>query len=235
MMFSAPVQAQFSDGYKFLKAVREQNGNDAEKFLNGGGPTLVNTRDDQSGETGLHIVTRARSTSWIGFLLQKGANPNLADKKGFTPLMVASQLNSVEGAEWLIRYKANVDQSNKSGETALILAVQVRNAEMVRLLMKSGANPDKADSVAGKSARQYASEDRRGNAILSIIENRGQSTAATGNSTSDGKKAGDLDFSGIGGAEKKPVSDTAKPAVVPAAAVSAKPAAKPAKSPKRKR
>jgi ankyrin repeat protein len=194
MLATSPVAAQFSDSYNFLKAVKERKGEEAEKFLAEPGTVIINTRDSTSGETALHIVVQRRDTTWLGYLLQKGANPNLADKKGTTPLMLATQLGYVEGIDTLVRKKAQVDQTNRSGETALILAVQLRNTDAVRTLLKAGANPDKRDSRAGYSARDYAKQDGRAGAIVSIIENHGK-TAAT-------PKPADLDFSGIG--EKKP-------------------------------
>jgi uncharacterized protein len=191
MLVSQPAMAQFSDSYNFLKAVKDRDGAEAEKFLNEPGSVIINTRDDGSGETALHIVAARRDATWLTFLLQKGANPNLADRKGVTPLMVATQLGFAEGAATLLKYKANVDGSNRSGETALIRAVQLRNPEMVRLLLKAGANPDKRDSVAGLSAREYAAQDGRSSAILGIIERKGEAEEPA-------KKQGDLDFSGIG-------------------------------------
>jgi uncharacterized protein len=187
------AHAQFSDSYNFLKAVRDRKGDDAEKFLAEPGTVIINTRDSSTGQTALHIVVDRRDSTWLGYLLQKGANPNLADKKGTTPLMLATQLNFVDGIDWLVSKKASVDQTNRSGETALILAVQLRNTEAVRALLKAGANPDKKDSRAGYSARDYAMQDGRAGAIASIIENHGKTDA--------GKKPADLDFSGIG--EKK--------------------------------
>jgi uncharacterized protein len=187
------ARAQFSDSYNFLKAVRERKGDEAEKFLSEPGSVIINTRDGSTGQTALHIVVERRDSTWLGYLLQKGANPNLADKKGTTPLMLATQLNFVDGIDWLVSKKASVDQTNRSGETALILAVQLRNTEAVRALLKAGANPDKKDSRAGYSARDYAMQDGRAGAIASIIENHGKTDA--------GKKPADLDFSGIG--EKK--------------------------------
>ena len=86
------AQAQFSDSYNFLKAVRDRKGDEAEKFLAAPGTVIINTRDNSTGETALHIVIQRRDASWLGYLLQKGANPNLADKKGTTPLMLATQL-----------------------------------------------------------------------------------------------------------------------------------------------
>jgi ankyrin repeat protein len=183
--------AQFSDSYNFLKAVKDRKGEEAEKFLSEPGSVIINTRDGSTGETALHIVIQRRDSTWLGYLLQKGANPNLADKKGTTPLMLATQLGYVDGIDWLVRKKAVVDQTNRSGETALILAVQLRNPEAVRALLKAGANPDKTDSRAGYSARDYAKQDGRASAIAAIIESNGKADAAATT------KPTDLDFSGI--------------------------------------
>jgi ankyrin repeat protein len=183
--------AQFSDSYNFLKAVKDRKGEEAEKFLSAPGSVIINTRDGSTGETALHIVIQRRESTWLGYLLQKGANPNLADKKGTTPLMLATQLGYVDGIDWLVRKKAVVDQTNRSGETALILAVQLRNPEAVRALLKAGANPDKTDSRAGYSARDYAKQDGRASAIAAIIESNGKADAAATT------KPTELDFSGI--------------------------------------
>lgn len=189
-LLTQPAFAQFSDSYNFLKAVEDRDGAEAEKFINEPGSVIINTKRDGSGETALHIVTARRDSTWLGFLLQKGANPNIADRRGTTPLMLATQLGFIDGAEWLIKYKAAVDATNRSGETALIRAVQLRNPDMVRLLLKAGANPDKRDTVAGLSAREYAAQDGRNSAILAIIERGGK--------TEEPAKSGELDFSGIG-------------------------------------
>lgn len=195
-LFALPVAAQFSDSYNFLKAVKDRKGEEAEKFINvpGSGSVIINTKSDDTGETALHIVTARRDYDWLGYLLGKGAKADIADKKGTTPLMLATQLSWADGAQLLITMKAQVDATNRSGETALIRAVQLRNAEMVRLLMKAGANPDKQDTVAGYSARDYAAQDGRANAILSIIESGGKGEEPA--KETEGKK-GDLDFSGI--------------------------------------
>lgn len=166
----APAQAQFSESYNFLKAIKDRDGEEASKFLNRPGTVIVNTRDRSTGETALHIVVARRDSTWLAFLLQKGANPNIRDKSGTTPLMLATQLRFVDGLRLLLAKKANVNQSNNQGETALIRAVQLRDTEMVRVLLQKGADPDRVDTLAGLSARDYATRDRRSAAVLSEIE-----------------------------------------------------------------
>ncbi len=166
----APANAQFSDSYNFLKAVRDRNGNKATEFVTKPGSIIIDTKDVSTGETGLMIVTRARDLQWMGFLLSRGAKTDIKDKQGNTSLMIAAQLGFVEGAQLLIRQRAGIDVSNSSGETPLIRAVQQRDAAMVQLLLTSGANPSKTDTIAGMSARDYATRDRRAANILKLIE-----------------------------------------------------------------
>jgi ankyrin repeat protein len=167
---ATPAAAQFSDSYNFLKAVRNVDGEAATKALQGTGITIINTRDYTTGETALHITIKRRDLTWTRFLLAKGADPNVADRRGNSPLMAAARLGFVEGAALLLSQKAQVNQDNDSGETPLIVAVQQRDPAMVRLLLANGADPRQADRIAGKSARDYAEEDPRGAAVLKLIE-----------------------------------------------------------------
>ncbi len=169
--FPGPAQAQFRGGYAFLQAVESRDGTKATEALQADS-TLINSRHPDRGETALAIVAKRRDTTWLRFLLAKGADPALADRQGTTPLMHAALLNFTEGAEELLNAKAPVDQANRRGETPLILAVQTKNVAMVRLLMRRGANPDRADHVAGMSARDYAKRDDRTGQIVALLDAR---------------------------------------------------------------
>jgi len=164
-----PASAQFSDGYKFLEAVKKREAETVMKALTEPGSTVVNTRDVMSGESGLHIVVARRDLLWVQFLLQKGANPNLRDTKGVTPLELAASLRFLEGMEALADAGANVDETNSTGETPLILAAHMRDGDMAKMLLDKGADPDKSDN-SGRSARDYATMDGRGNPVLALIE-----------------------------------------------------------------
>lgn len=167
---AAPVAAQqFSESYKFLEAVRKADGTKVNEILSQPGQTIINTRDRVTGEAALHIVTKRSDALYLRFLLQKGANPNIADARGETPLLIAVANSFGEGVEILTRYKASLDQGNSSGETPLIRAVQMRNFELVRVLLNAGADPDKTDIVAGLSARDYAKRDSRSPAIAKLL------------------------------------------------------------------
>lgn len=163
------AQAQFSDAYNFLKAVKDADGQKVTDLIQKPGSTVINSRDVTSGETALHLVIARRDNTWLSFLLAKGANPNLADNRGNTPLMNAVQARFEDGVRTLLGNGAQIDKTNGSGETPLIRAVQLRDIGMVRLLVAQGANADKRDTIAGMSARDYAERDARTSGIVEAL------------------------------------------------------------------
>ncbi len=169
MALPGPAQAQFSDSYKFLEAVRKKDGTAATALLDKGSSSLINTRDLTSGNTALHIATTRRDLTWMQFLVAKGANVNTPNVKGETALVVAVNLGFNEGAELLIGNGAAVDARNRTGETPLITAVHNRNVGLMRLLLKAGADPDRADN-SGRSSRDYAALDPKAEMLLNEIK-----------------------------------------------------------------
>lgn len=169
-MVASPVEAQRKrEGYEFLEAVRDRDGTKASELLDEPGSVLVNARDITSGETGLHIVTQRRDPTWLQFLLQKGANPNIETRDGVSPLEIAVQLGFVEGVQMLLDHGAQVETTNIAGETPLISTVHRRDVEMIRALIAKGANPERADN-SGRSARDYAELMGARSRVLEEIE-----------------------------------------------------------------
>lgn len=167
---SAPAQAQFSPSYNFLKAVRDRDGQKVTDMVQKPGSTVINSKDYNTGESALHIVTAGRDMQWLAFLLSRGADPNIRNRDGQTPLALASMLGWTDGARLLISQGANVNATNDRGETPLIIAVQHHDLPTVRLLLANGADPGIADHVAGMSAHDYAKQDARSATILRVIE-----------------------------------------------------------------
>jgi ankyrin repeat protein len=168
---AVPAAAQqFSDGYEFLKAVRETDGAKVNKYLLDRSLRIVNTKDRGTGEGALHIVARRSDALYLRVLLQADdINTNLQDGRGNTALLIAVEQDWGEGVGILIKYHANVNLANSRGETPLIRAVQVHNPELVRQLLAAGADPDRADYGSGKSARDYAREGTRYPTIAKLL------------------------------------------------------------------
>lgn len=165
LVLAAPAAAQFqSEGYQFLEAVKDREGDKATDMLSKPGSQIVNTRDITTGDTGLHIVVARSDALWVRFLLQRGADPNIRNRKGITPLQLATALGFTDGVDALIKGGASVNVADQTGETPLIAAVHARNVPLVRLLLDKGADPDRNDN-SGRSARDYM-ELMSGNTLL---------------------------------------------------------------------
>jgi ankyrin repeat protein len=177
---SAPAAAQLtgSDGEAFVAAMKEGEASKAIELIEKPGSTVVNYRSGD-GNAGLHIAMRNRNANWVGYLLSKGADPNLGDANGDTPLILAARRGFPEGAARMLMKRADVDKANKLGETALIVAVQQRQTAIVRMLLEAGASPDRTDHASGYSARDYARRDNRSTEMLKLIETVKSKKAAT--------------------------------------------------------
>ena len=181
-MVSGPALAQLggNDGLDFIEAVQKRDGNKATELVEQH-PTIVDTKDGK-GDTGLIIALRADDSDWTGFLLRKGADPNLQGAGGDTPLIAAAKSGFDEAVGWLLGLGAKVDGTNRKGETPLIIAVQQRDERMVKALLDAGADPDHTDNIAGYSARDYATRDTRDRDILKLInDKKPKSTSASSN------------------------------------------------------
>jgi ankyrin repeat protein len=187
LLAAAPAAAQlYSDGYKFLKAVEEKKEAEVNELLQKNA-TVIDSRDVTSGRTALHIAAENREYSWLSYLLGKGANPNIADKRGATPLMLASQIGFVEAVNALAQSGAKVDTPNNTGETPLISAVHRRDIAMLRVLLLSGANPDRADN-SGRTARDYAALTGPSSQLLAEIDRLADSSSGAKSEQTYGPK-----------------------------------------------
>lgn len=170
LLAATPAAAQFSEAYNFIKAVKDKDAAKAKQILDSPGTTVINSRDGDSGDMAIHLVTRRRDLGWLGFVLQNGADANVRDKAGNTPLLLAATAGFAEGVRVLLTVRARVDLANRAGETPLIKAVQARDADIAKQLLDAGANPDLTDNAAGYSARQYAAQDPRGGPLVRLLK-----------------------------------------------------------------
>ena len=123
-----------------------------------------------SGATPLTVAMRKRATMYVNFLLQNGADPNLADTQRRHPADDRRAARLPRRRTSMLGGKAAVDATNRQGETALIIAVQNRHVPAVKRLLEAGASPARTDNASGLSARDYAARDRRSAEILKLID-----------------------------------------------------------------
>lgn len=172
-LVAAPASAQLvsTPGADLVDAVKKSDGDKAIQILSSRPAGIVDAKDSD-GNTSLIVAINRGDEQWTGFLLNKGADLNLAGRGGNTPLISAARIGFGNAVEWLLSLGARVDTANRMGETPLIIAVQQRETPIVRLLLNAGANPDKTDNAAGYSARDYASRDPRAKDILKLIQDK---------------------------------------------------------------
>jgi len=172
MLIAPPVGAQGNTaGTDLVNAIKKSDGDKATEILSTHPQGIVDTKDGD-GNTGLIIAISRGDEPWTGFLLNKGADPNLQGKGGDTPLIAAARAGFETAVDWLVKMGARVDAANRMGETPLIIAVQQHEPAIVRELLNAGANPDKTDNAAGYSARDYATRDLRARDLLKMIQDK---------------------------------------------------------------
>lgn len=175
-MLASPAAAQMTTGYKFLEAVRKQDGTKVEEMLSSigskgtPGSVIINSRDISSGDTALHIVIAKRELKWLTYFIAKGADVNLRNFKGTTPLWLAVSSAFTDGAQLLIAKGARINDPGPSGETPLIAAVHQKNLELVKSLIAAGADLNRADS-SGRTPLDYAQLNSKGGMIVTELEN----------------------------------------------------------------
>lgn len=93
------------------------------------------------------------------FLLQNGADPNIASNNDFkvTPLHSAAAISQVGIVNILLENGANVNAKQSSGVTALHSAAHNGATEIVELLLKNGGDKN-AKTEDGKSVLDFARE-----------------------------------------------------------------------------
>lgn len=141
---------------------------DVEAIVNGGGGDGavfdINECEASSGRTGLLEAAWNGNADIAAFLLERGADPNIADRSGYTPLMRAAEGGHDSIAAALLAKGADVNRRGRvRGATALMLAAENGHADLISRLLDGGALINDTDqyeetalSLAQKAGREAA-------------------------------------------------------------------------------
>lgn len=114
-------------------------------------------RRDHRGSTALSIAAQTDKVSITGTLIDRGADPDVADDFGHTPLHIVARFPFMRSSEprteiakLLIKAGADVNAIDTRGRTPLHAALETLrsmgvNVEVVRMLVDAGADPQARD------------------------------------------------------------------------------------------
>jgi len=108
-------------------------------------PRILESRDS-NGMTPLHYAALGGSADFIGYLIDKGAEPGLQDSGAHTPLHLAAMNDRKDAVAELVRRGAPLETRDDYGRTALIAcAREGGSAATGRVLIEAGADVNAAD------------------------------------------------------------------------------------------
>ena len=155
--FSGSADAQYSKGYKLLKAINDGDYYAAKAAILTG--AQVNGRDDH--DTPYICIAAAKDdANMVYILLDQGANPDIARRDGENALMIAAEKGNADMVKYLLYYKADPNEVDRNGETALIKAARIGDRDIVQKLVDAKADLEHQD-YTGKTALEYAVDNRR--------------------------------------------------------------------------
>jgi Ankyrin repeats (3 copies)/Ankyrin repeats (many copies) len=162
---------------EFIDAAGDGRQKVVELYLAAG--VNINARDEYE-QTALFVAVAEEKYSLATMLLEKGADPNLANDDGRTPLLVAirKDFNTVDYVrepesarlvQKLLEKGANVNARDIDGTTPLEEAARIGDAETIRALAARGANLATKNND-GETPLDIAAQELRGLAVKALIE-----------------------------------------------------------------
>eukprot|EP01045_Picozoa_sp_COSAG04_P024851 COSAG04_NODE_3168_length_3093_cov_83.308897_1_plen_862_part_10 len=124
---------------------------------------LKNTNGQPLRATALvHALVHNQLTT-MRLLLDRGANPNLADSKGITPLMIAAGVGPLPLMQLLVEAKADIGAVDQLGNTAFHYACFTNHPECAEALVRAGCDTNLLDK-RGETGRDVA--QRKGHTVV---------------------------------------------------------------------
>jgi uncharacterized protein len=104
------------------------------------------------------------------YLLQSGADANLANDFGITPLYLACENRNFSIINSLLRAGANPNAATWAGETVLMTCARTGNVDGINALITNGANINTREPERGQTAIMWAAAEGHSAVVESLIE-----------------------------------------------------------------
>ncbi|XP_068435470.1 protein TANC1-like isoform X2 [Clinocottus analis] len=115
----------------------------------------MDAHDSLWGETVLSAAAGRGRTEVCAFLLERGAGPEIPNRRGMAPLLSATKHGHTQVVELLLKQDADINVNEKQGRTALMLAASEGHVSTAELLLSKGASLSSADQE-GLTALSWA-------------------------------------------------------------------------------
>uniref|UniRef100_A0AAQ5XTX7 Tetratricopeptide repeat, ankyrin repeat and coiled-coil containing 1a n=1 Tax=Amphiprion ocellaris TaxID=80972 RepID=A0AAQ5XTX7_AMPOC len=129
----------------------------------------MDAHDSLWGETVLSAAAGRGRMEMCGFLLERGAELEIPNRRGMAPLLSTSKHGHTQVAELLLKQGADINVSDKQDRTALMLAASEGHTSTVELLLSKGASLSSADQE-GLTALSWACMKGQKGAVQLLVE-----------------------------------------------------------------
>jgi glycerophosphodiester phosphodiesterase len=160
MLLDAAPQKLQQDLKKLLPVAAQLGSTDLLKVLLQVGADIDYTDSSLNNETALYIASKFNHVEAVGYLVEHGANPEIAESAyGWTPVFVAAVDGYKEVVETLVAIGSKIDKVDGSGWTAMEHACLRGHLDLLDLLRTS--SPD------GPSRGFFSSENASSSSVVS--------------------------------------------------------------------
>uniref|UniRef100_A0A3Q1F5U5 Tetratricopeptide repeat, ankyrin repeat and coiled-coil containing 1a n=1 Tax=Acanthochromis polyacanthus TaxID=80966 RepID=A0A3Q1F5U5_9TELE len=129
----------------------------------------MDAHDSLWGETVLSAAAGRGRMEMCAFLLERGAELEIPNRRGMVPLLSTSKHGHTQVAELLLKHGADINVSDKQDRTALMLAASEGHMSTVELLLSKGASLSSADQE-GLTALSWACMKGQKGAVQLLVE-----------------------------------------------------------------
>jgi ankyrin repeat protein len=162
------TKLQIELNHKMIIAIRSNDFKAIDLLLNEG--AAIDYKDSIGGFTLLTNAIFYKNIESAKYLVEKGADVNLAAKNGISPLMMAIQNKDLEFVKFLIEKGAEINARDVDDETPLQYAIYMETLEIVKYLIQKKANindtfisrkkfGDTSEKGVKKTLLQFAKEE----------------------------------------------------------------------------
>ncbi len=118
----------------------------------------------------LHVAAYHDQLAVAQYLLDTGADPNIANRYGVTPLMLASANGDDAFVSLLLKAGADPNKTSLEGEAPIMLAARTGKLDCIESLLGQGADPNATESWEGQTALMWAAAEGHATVARRLLE-----------------------------------------------------------------